>query len=39
MSDESIKEIVKQKYALAALRVTGGDAACCGPRNRVLGRR
>jgi len=37
MSDESIKEIVKQKYALAALRVTGGDAACCGPSSECCG--
>src|SRR5437879_3501432 len=31
MSDESIKEIVKQKYGQAALRVTSGDSGCCGP--------
>jgi len=31
MSDESIKEIVKQKYGRAALRVVSGDGACCGP--------
>ena len=31
MSDESIKEIVKQKYGRAALRVVSGDSACCGP--------
>ena len=37
MSDESTKEIVKQKYALAALRVTGGDAACCGPSSECCG--
>jgi len=29
MSDESIKEIVKQKYGLAALRVTSGESGCC----------
>jgi ubiquinone/menaquinone biosynthesis C-methylase UbiE len=37
MSEESIQEIVKQKYALAALRVTGGDAACCGPSSECCG--
>ncbi len=31
MSDESIKEIVKQKYGRAALRVVSGDGGCCGP--------
>src|SRR2546426_147714 len=31
MSDDSIKEIVKQKYGRAALRVVSGDGACCGP--------
>src|SRR5256712_642360 len=31
MSDESIKEIVKQKYGRATLRVVSGDGACCGP--------
>jgi SAM-dependent methyltransferase len=32
MSDESIKEIVKEKYGRAALRVVGGEGgACCGP--------
>src|SRR2546422_1977620 len=31
MSDESIKEIVKQKYGRAALRVVSGDGACCSP--------
>src|SRR5574341_2584798 len=30
MSDESIKEKVKEKYGKAALRVTGGGASCCG---------
>ena len=29
MSDD-IKDLVKQKYGAAALRVTSGDAACCG---------
>src|SRR2546428_12030338 len=31
MSDESIKEFVKQKYGRAALRVVSGDGACCSP--------
>jgi arsenite methyltransferase len=33
MSTENIKEQVKEKYALAALRVQSGDgnASCCGP--------
>jgi len=29
MSDESIKEFLKQKYGLAALRVTSGESGCC----------
>ncbi len=30
MSDESIKQIVKEKYGQAALRVTSGGSSCCG---------
>ena len=30
MADDDIKDLVKQKYGLAALRVTGGGSACCG---------
>jgi arsenite methyltransferase len=30
MADEPIREMVKAKYGHAALRVTGGDSACCG---------
>src|SRR5574341_1195700 len=30
MSDESIKEKVKEKYGKAALRATGGGGSCCG---------
>jgi arsenite methyltransferase len=30
MADESIKDLVKQKYGLAAQRVTSGGSACCG---------
>ena len=30
MSDESMKDVVKQKYGQAALRVVGGGTSCCG---------
>ena len=30
MSDGSIKEVVKEKYGQAALRVTTGGSSCCG---------
>jgi len=30
MAEDSIKDLVKQKYGLAALRVTSGGSACCG---------
>jgi SAM-dependent methyltransferase len=30
MADEKIKEIVKEKYGKAALRVTSGGSSCCG---------
>ena len=30
MADDSIKDLVKEKYGLAALRVTSGGSACCG---------
>ena len=30
MADDGIKELVKQKYGLAALRVTSGGGGCCG---------
>ena len=30
MSTENIKEVVKQKYGQAALRVQGGGTSCCG---------
>jgi len=30
MSSPDIKEVVKQKYGQAALRVTGGGSSCCG---------
>jgi arsenite methyltransferase len=31
MSEQDIKDAVKDKYAQAALRVTSGDASCCSP--------
>jgi len=30
MSSPDIKEIVKEKYGQAALRVTSGGSSCCG---------
>ena len=30
MSEESIKQVVKEKYGQAALRVTSGGSSCCG---------
>jgi SAM-dependent methyltransferase len=30
MSDPDIRQVVKEKYAQAALRVTGGGSSCCG---------
>jgi arsenite methyltransferase len=30
MSDEGVRDMVKQKYGQAALRVTSGEASCCG---------
>ena len=30
MSQDNLKEIVKQKYGQAALRVTSGETSCCG---------
>ena len=30
MSDESIRDLVKQKYGQAALRVVSGETSCCG---------
>jgi arsenite methyltransferase len=30
MAGEDVREIVKEKYAQAALRVTGGGSGCCG---------
>ena len=30
MTDTNIKEVVKEKYGNAALRVTSGGSSCCG---------
>ena len=30
MSDSAIKDVVKEKYGQAALRVTTGGSSCCG---------
>jgi hypothetical protein len=30
MADEKLKELVKEKYGQAALRVTSGGSSCCG---------
>ena len=37
MADQDIKQIVKDKYGKAALRVTTGGSSCCGssPSRRV----
>ena len=32
MSDEAIRDLVKQKYGQAALRVVSGGTSCCGTR-------
>jgi SAM-dependent methyltransferase len=37
MSTENIREVVKQKYGQAALRVQGGNASCCGTAPAVGG--
>jgi arsenite methyltransferase len=37
MSTESIKELVKEKYAQAALRVTTGGCSCCGTTSALGG--
>ena len=34
MADESIKEIVRQKYGLVALRVTSAGGSCCSSTSR-----
>ena len=30
MADRDIKQIVKEKYGQAALRVSSGGSSCCG---------
>ncbi len=37
MSDPLIKDIVKERYAAAALRATAGGSACCGGASAVAG--
>ena len=37
MSTESIKEIVKEKYGQAALRVVSGGSSCCGAAPKSAG--
>ena len=37
MSIENIKEVVREKYGQAALRVTGGGSSCCGASDLVDG--
>ncbi len=37
MSTETIREVVKQKYGEAALRVQGGGSSCCGGNPAVGG--
>ena len=32
-----IKDVVKEKYAQAALRVQSGKSSCCGPRSALDG--
>ena len=34
MSDEAVRNLVKQKYGEAALRVAGGETSCCGGTSR-----
>jgi arsenite methyltransferase len=37
MSTENIKDVVKEKYGQAALRVTTGGSSCCGARSALDG--
>ena len=30
MADEGVRDLVKQKYGQAALRVASGETSCCG---------
>ena len=37
MSDESVRDLVKEKYGQAALRVAGGGTSCCGSTSSQSG--
>jgi arsenite methyltransferase len=37
MSDEGVRDLVKQKYGQAALRVAVGETSCCGSRTSQSG--
>src|ERR1700681_2515327 len=37
IADGNIKEVVKEKYGQAALRVTAGGSSCCGARTASEG--
>jgi arsenite methyltransferase len=37
MSDDAIKDVVRQKYGQAALRVAGGETSCCGSADSQSG--
>src|SRR3990172_6628271 len=37
MNSHRIKDVVKEKYGRAALRVTSGDSSCCSPRTATAG--
>ncbi len=37
MNSDSIRDLVKQKYGQAALRVAGGGTSCCGPSSARTG--
>jgi arsenite methyltransferase len=36
MSEQSIKEVVKEKYGQAALRAKTGGSSCCGAARRWM---
>ncbi|MGQ9635281.1 MAG: arsenite methyltransferase [Bryobacteraceae bacterium] len=38
MNDSRLKEIVREKYAEAAVRAAGGAASCCGPASCCSGK-
>jgi len=37
MNSHRIKDIVKEKYGRAALRIASGDSSCCSPRTATAG--